>query len=95
VRPENVEVGKVGKLPNENTWPALVEVAAYFGDHREYILRDGDLTVRAKTSPNVILQRGESVELHIPRESPVIVGQGSRSRLENVLDREREITKGS
>ncbi len=94
VRPENVEVGKVGKLPNENTWPAIVEVAAYFGDHREYILRDGDLTVRAKTAPNVILQRGESVELHIPRESPVIVGEGSRSRLENVPDGEREITKG-
>jgi len=27
---------------------AKVELAAYFGDHREYVLRDGDLTIRPR-----------------------------------------------
>lgn len=76
IRPENVEVNEAEELPSENTWPALVEVGAYFGDHREYILRDGNISIRVKTGPRVILKRGEVVAVHIPRESPVLVGHG-------------------
>lgn len=83
VRPESLEVGRVGELPPENTWLALVEVAAYFGDHREYILRDADLTLRVKTGPKVILNRGEQVAVHIPWETPIVVGNASGGTILN------------
>lgn len=83
VRPESLEVGRVGELPPENTWLALVEVAAYFGDHREYILRDADLTLRVKTGPKVIFNRGEQVAVHIPPDTPIVVGNASGGTILN------------
>ncbi len=74
IRPENVRLGASADLPAENTWPTRVDASAYFGDHRQYILRDGDLTIRAKTETRVVFNRGDSVVVHIPPESIVLIG---------------------
>ncbi len=74
IRPENVRLGASADLPAENTWPTRVDANAYFGDHRQYILRDGDLTIRAKTETRVVFNRGDSVVVHIPPESIVLIG---------------------
>jgi iron(III) transport system ATP-binding protein len=73
IRPENVQLGILQELPETNTWPVKVELVAYFGDHREYVLRDGDMTIRAKTGPRVVFQRGDRIGAHISPENIVIV----------------------
>lgn len=74
IRPENLQLGKLEDLPTENTWPTKVELAAYFGDHRQYVLRDGSLTIRAKTGPKTVFKRGDAVGAHIPCENIIVVG---------------------
>ena len=73
IRPDNIQLGDVEQLPRENTWPAKVELNAYFGDHRLYLLRDGDLTIRVKTAPTVVFTPGDAIGAHIPTESIVVV----------------------
>ena len=51
IRPENIQLGRLQDLPAENTWSSKVELAAYSGDHRQYVVRDGAVTIRAKTGP--------------------------------------------
>lgn len=75
IRPENIQLGKSEELPAENTWKMKVALAAYFGDHRQYVLQDGNLTIRAKTGPKTVFRRGDSVAVHVPAESIVIVGK--------------------
>jgi ABC-type spermidine/putrescine transport systems, ATPase components len=80
IRPENVQLGKFQELPAENTWPTKVELAAYFGDHREYVLRDGDLTIRVKTGPKFVFQRGDSIGAHFSPENIVPVPKHGNPR---------------
>ena len=81
IRPENVQLGTLQELPAENTWPAKVDLAAYFGDHREYVLRDGDLTIRAKTGPKFVFQRGDSICAHFSPENIVLVPKHGNPRV--------------
>jgi ABC-type sugar transport system ATPase subunit len=81
IRPENVQLGTLQELPAENTWPAKVDVAAYFGDHREYVLRDGDMTIRAKTGPRVVFHRGDWIGAHFSPENIVVVPKQGNPRV--------------
>jgi iron(III) transport system ATP-binding protein len=73
IRPENVQLGRLQDLPAENTWSLKVELAAYFGDHRQYVLSDGDVTIRAKTGPKTVFNRGDAVGAHISADNVVVV----------------------
>jgi hypothetical protein len=75
VRPESVELGDICALPSENTWLAHVEFEAYFGDHRQYLLHNGNVAIRVKTGPKRIFRRGQTVGVHFPPNNIVIVGQ--------------------
>jgi iron(III) transport system ATP-binding protein len=75
IRPENVQLAAIEELPTDNTWPAAVELDAYFGDHRQYVLRDGRLTIRVKTGPKLVFKNGDVVGIHIPPENIIVVGK--------------------
>jgi ABC-type Fe3+/spermidine/putrescine transport system ATPase subunit len=81
IRPENVQLGTLQELPGENTWPAKVELAAYFGDHREYVLRDGGMTIRAKTASKVVFHRGDWIAAHISPKNIVVVPKQGNPRV--------------
>jgi iron(III) transport system ATP-binding protein len=66
VRPEAVSFGGNG----ENTWDADVHTVAFLGDHYEYELTSGPVTLTVQ-SPRLV--EGSRVKVHIPRDACSVV----------------------
>jgi len=73
VRPEalRVEDAETSALNGSNTLDAQIESVAFLGDHYQYELRAGGLSLTAQTSRPVASER---VKVHIPADACAIVG---------------------
>ncbi|MBI4523681.1 MAG: ABC transporter ATP-binding protein [Deltaproteobacteria bacterium] len=76
IRPENLKLGRDGVFGNNvNTFEGIVESATYFGDHRDYQIRDGDLILRSKTDTAVNFARGDRVTLYVHPRHILVLGE--------------------
>jgi iron(III) transport system ATP-binding protein len=73
IRPESVKLGSREEFTGDNVWPGEIESAVYFGESRDYMIKTGDLVLRARTSPDVVFQRGDSISVHLPAKHVVLI----------------------
>jgi iron(III) transport system ATP-binding protein len=73
IRPESVKLGKREEFTGDNVWPGEIESAVYFGESRDYMIKTGDLVLRARTSPDVVFQPGDSISVHLPPKHVVLI----------------------
>jgi iron(III) transport system ATP-binding protein len=66
VRPENLALTKV-EPADESTgpWNGVIETRAFLGESIDYIVKIGDLTVRSRVNPSVLISTGDHVKVKV------------------------------
>jgi iron(III) transport system ATP-binding protein len=66
VRPENLALTKV-EPADESTgpWSGVIETRAFLGESIDYIVKIGDLTVRSRVNPSVLISTGDHVTVKV------------------------------
>ncbi|HEY1269794.1 MAG TPA: ABC transporter ATP-binding protein [Candidatus Binatia bacterium] len=74
VRPENIRLSTQKSAPEDmNIWPGRVESMLYVGDSREYDVKVGELLLHARTPPDVVFQKGDSVAVHFAPKDVILI----------------------
>jgi iron(III) transport system ATP-binding protein len=74
VRPEQLGLELATDRAEANGWRGTVEAPAFLGNCVDYVVRVGELTLRARSGPQLTLAPGTNVVLTFPTEPFVLLG---------------------
>jgi iron(III) transport system ATP-binding protein len=81
IRPQNILVSRDVNVNPENNFTGILREVAFLGEYVDCQIEMGSNVLRVFIPPHLNLQRGETVNIHIPGDSCTVIPQGNNHYL--------------